>query len=118
MAAETVEKVLTEAMVPGDFAKKYMKFGQIMEQFIKDVRSLHASLVQYNNDIAAKRAELQSLKADCEKAKREKQIHLDAFQTSQKALIDKMTKERLDLDNQKRKLEFLELELNRKAARL
>lgn len=116
MAKETEVKpeVESKAMVPSDFARKYAGFAPQLGQFIKDVRSVHSQLVNMNNDLDAKRRELLAVRAEVERVKQEKQIHLDAFSASQRNLIDKLTKERHELNEARRRFEVEKAEIERR----
>lgn len=111
---EVKSEVESKVMVPSDFARKYEKFAPALGQFIKDVRAVHSQLVNMNNDLDAKRRELLALKAEIERVKQDKQIHLDAFNSSQRSLVDKLTKERHELNEAKRRFEVEKAELERR----
>ena len=103
--------------VPGlaEFSKEWQGYQTTLGKMDKFIRGLKAAVVQAGNDLTAKRAELEAAKADLAKVKSECQIRLAQFTSSQQNLVNDITKERLEIAAEKRRLEFMSAELNRKA---
>jgi hypothetical protein len=57
-------------MTPSQFAEKYLKVLPLLIKFAKDIKAVHHELVNLNNTLVAKRAELRKLNVEIEDARR------------------------------------------------
>lgn len=103
--------------VPGlaEFSKQWAAYSQTLGGLNKFINGLRAAIVQAGNDLEAKRLELKAANANLEKIKKECEIRLAGVNSSQQNVINEITKERIELAAEKRKLEFMASELNRRA---
>lgn len=98
-----------------EFTRDWEKYGDQLNRFMKVLKSLNAAVVQAGNDLVSKRAEIVAARADLEKIKKECEVRLAGVNTSHQNLVNEITKERLEIAAEKRRLEFMSAELNRKA---
>lgn len=116
MAKHNDEDVLTlKGPTLAEFTRDWEKYGDQLNRFVKVLKSLNAAVVQAGNDLISKRAEIAAAKADLEKIKKECEVRLAGVNSSHQNLVNEITKERLELAAEKRRLEFMASELNRKA---
>lgn len=103
--------------VPGlaEFSKEWQGYQVTLGKMDKFIRGLKAAVVQAGNDLTSKRAELEAAKADLVKVKKECEVRLAGVNSNHQNLVNQITKERLELAAEKRRLEFVSSELNRKA---
>lgn len=104
-----------EGISLGEFTRDYAKYGDQLNKFVWLLRSLNAAVVQAGNDLISRRAEVASAKADLEKIRKECEIRHASVNSNHQDLVNQITKERMELAAEKRRLEFVASELNRKA---
>lgn len=63
-------EVKSEALSPSKFADKWARFPGTMTQFFKDIKEMHHEIINLNNTLVAKRAELQLVKAQIVEARK------------------------------------------------
>jgi len=116
VAKHNDDEVLTvKGVTLAEFTRDWEKYGDQLNRFVKALRSLNHAVVQAGLDLAAKRGELAAAKADLERVKKECEVRLAGANTSHQNLVNDITKERIEIAAEKRRLEFMAAELNRKA---